>query len=671
MSDTYPSNRRPVSRRDLLRGGVSAVASSLLLQFAGPNGPGVAAAGPKRIYIAPDDHTDYLWTGDEETYRLAFLEMIDYYLDLADATAANPSDFQSRWNCDGSFWMWTYERNRTPAQFERFIAQLRSHHMSVPLTALVSCLGGVPAEAVLRGMYYPGQIERRYNLRFPLAVCMENQTLPYGLGALWAGAGAQFSWRGICGCATRVPFAGDREHEIYWWVGADGSRVLMKWHSLTSNESIGGYAEARNPAAVIEYVDTEAGFRARYPFDVIGAFGKGWDDLKTLTDEFVTVAQAKSNAGRRVIVSDERDFFEDFQATYGAQLPSLSCSFGNEWDLYCASLAELSATVKRALEKLRSAEALATLVTRHTPGFMDSRREARDQCWMALGLYWEHNWTADGPISRADRAAWQRRIAALVTGYVDALYDDAAAALASQIATSGANPRFFVFNPLGWERTDIADLPYTSDSPVHVVDVATGSEVPSQAIVVDGQRRLRILSERVPSIGYKVFEVRTGAGQAFTPAATVDGGAIEHAIYRLVVAANGAITSLVDKRQANREFARAIDGRTINDLGASAGTLQLESVGPVSVTLLATADGPLAHTTRVTLTRGSDRIAIENVITQNFSDVRSWSFAFNLDAPDVWHEEVGAVIRARLLPQGGHYAARNARYDWLTLNHFA
>ncbi|MBC8075577.1 MAG: hypothetical protein H7Y32_05830, partial [Chloroflexales bacterium] len=92
---------------------------------------------------------------------------------------------------------------------------------------------------------------------------------------------------------------------------------------------------------------------------------------------------------------------------------------------------------------------------------------------------------------------------------------------------------------------------------------------------------------------------------------------------------------------------------------------------PVSVTLLATADGPLAHTTRVTLTRGSDRIALENVIAQNFSDVRTWSFAFNLDAPDVWHEEVGAVIRAKLLPQGGHYAARNARYDWLTLNHFA
>ncbi len=32
---------------------------------------------------------------------------------------------------------------------------------------------------------------------------------------------------------------------------------------------------------------------------------------------------------------------------------------------------------------------------------------------------------------------------------------------------------------------------------------------------------------------------------------------------------------------------------------------------------------------------------------------------------------MGAVIRAQLLSAGGHYSARNARYDWLTLNHFA
>ena len=35
------------------------------------------------------------------------------------------------------------------------------------------------------------------------------------------------------------------------------------------------------------------------------------------------------------------------------------------------------------------------------------------------------------------------------------------------------------------------------------------------------------------------------------------------------------------------------------------------------------------------------------------------------------HEEVGAVLLAKLTTQGGAYSPTNARYDYLTLNHFA
>jgi alpha-mannosidase len=90
------------------------------------------------------------------------------------------------------------------------------------------------------------------------------------------------------------------------------------------------------------------------------------------------------------------------------------------------------------------------------------------------------------------------------------------------------------------------------------------------------------------------------------------------------------------------------------------------------VTLAAeTADTP-SRTTRVTLTRESERIDIDNEIGQNFGDTHHWGFGFNIQSPDVWHEEVGAIIRAKLDTQGGHYSSRTqvSRYDYLTLNHF-
>jgi alpha-mannosidase len=64
---------------------------------------------PRRIYLALDDHTDYMWTADEETFRGVFVRTLDYYLDLADKTADQPAALQSRFNCDGAIWLWAYE----------------------------------------------------------------------------------------------------------------------------------------------------------------------------------------------------------------------------------------------------------------------------------------------------------------------------------------------------------------------------------------------------------------------------------------------------------------------------------------------------------------------------------------------------------------------------------
>ena len=208
---------------------------------------------------------------------------------------------------------------------------------------------------------------------------------------------------------------------------------------------------------------------------------------------------------------------------------------------------------------------------------------------------------------------------------------------------------------------------------MHVVDLTTSQEVPSQVVTVGGSQYLRVQAPAVPSVGYKVFEIRPGAGQAFanSPTASASTGVIENEYYRLTVSPRGAITSFVDKRLGNREFAGNTGGFALNDLGAASGSLAVENAGPVSVTLRATSSAPLAHTTRITLTRGSDRAAIQNEITQNFGGTREWRFSFNAPSPEVRHEEVGAVLLAKLTTQGGAYSPTNARYDYLTLNHFA
>lgn len=202
------------------------------------SGDGPRASPPVRIYLANDDHTDYLWAADEGSYARVFVETLDFHLKLADETARNPPAYRNRFNTDGSYWLCCYQQAKTPAEFDRLMARIKDGTISAPLNTLVSCYGGQPAEAVLRGMYYAGRIERQYGVRFPMAVAMENQTLPLGLASLFAGAGAKYSWRGVCGCASRLPnkLLGARPREIYWYTGHDGQRLLMKWHPLVPAE---------------------------------------------------------------------------------------------------------------------------------------------------------------------------------------------------------------------------------------------------------------------------------------------------------------------------------------------------------------------------------------------------------------------------------------------------
>ncbi len=639
-----------------------------------------ALAQQKRVYIAPDDHTDYFWSASETAYRQVFLDTLDWYLDQIDATQANPSDTQARWNCDGSLWLWTYEHNRTPAQFQRLIDRIADGHVSVPQNVLAVCLGAAPAEATLRAGYYMGRMERRTGLRFPLAYAMENQTHPLGLASLWAGSGVKYTWKGICNCATNVVNAWDRQYDMYRQTGPDGASVLTKWNSqLNGNQGLGGYAEARFPSASVDFVTSNApfnGFAARYPFNVIGAFGKGWDDVQTLTSEFVTTAQTMSNATRRVIVSNELDYFADFESTYppATSVPSLSLAYGNEWEIDAATLAETSARVKRGLEKLRTAEALAAVVSTFEPAFLSGREAARDLACLDLGLYVEHDFGMWGPPTGATgtqlRIAFQRRLADEIDAYVNTLQADALAALGRHVPASGANPRFFAFNPLSWTRSTYADLAWSDPNPVHVLDVASGLEVPAQIVQGTGPRRLRVWAEGVPAVGYKVFEIVPGAGASFPPAATVTGSVLENALTKVTLAGRGAITSWIDKTQGNREYVRTIGTKAMNDLGPGSGSVTVEDAGPVSVTLLASSSAVLGHTSRVTLVKDSPQVEIQDDLTQNFNAAQFWSFGFEVAGHTARHEEVGAILKAKLSTNGGDYSTRQARYDFLTLNHF-
>jgi alpha-mannosidase len=637
------------------------------------------SAQQRKIYLAPDDHTDYMWSADESGYRKAFLEMLDYYIRLNDSTADESYPYQSKWNCDGSYWVYEYQQNRNPRQFTKLIDQVRAGKITVPLNTLPELSGIAPLEAIIRDMYFAGSLERKYGLDLDLVIEMEDQVLPLGLASLWAGSGAKYAWRGVCDCATKVTGLNARPHEIYWYKGLDDQKILMKWYSLNGdNRQLGGYAEARDPQKSVQLCK-DLMSSSKYPYAISAAFGKGWDDVKTTTTEFLNVAKANSDSDYQIIVSNETDFFKDFASAYGSSLPSESVSYGStEWGNSLASLAAVSAGVKRSVEKLRTAEALYSFIVLKESEFGAGLEEMRLKAWQSCGLYFDHDWTADGNlVTKKQRADWARIISGQLSRYVDTLYSMSVARLGELItAPDKTAESFFVFNPLSWTRTDYCDYPYNGSASVKVVDLATDREVPFQFITKKNIRYLRIIAEEIPSLGYKTYELRRSPRQAsYVPAATVTDSIIENSHYRISFSPQGVISSLIDK-VSNRECVKPVNNLFANDLGSYGGVsgspLKVENGGPVSVTLTAESYKPFKHISKITLFGFNDRIEIENYLEQNIgAEPVTYAFSFNLNEPEIWNEEAGSILKARQQSDGGNYADSICRLDWIAMNHFA
>jgi alpha-mannosidase len=335
-------------------------------------------------------------------------------------------------------------------------------------------------------------------------------------------------------------------------------------------------------------------------------------------------------------------------------------------------MAEVTASVRRAVEELRAAEGMASLVALYNPGFAQQFDSRRDSAWLNMGLYFEHGWNNDGNASYL-RPAFNRAKAAQIVSYVTSLKHAAGGALAALVRNSSPNARFIVFNPLSWTRSDFADLPYQPVGDVRVIDVSTGAEVRCQPFQRGSSTVLRILAEAVPSLGYRVYEVQLQRSRyADSMAVVIEGsGVFRTGRYRVAVNGRGAVSSLLDLQSGGRELVRVIGGRTINDPGFGSGSPTFENVGPVSGTCVTTASGNPPHISRVTMFAGIDRIAMENEITGTIGDGPvSYAFGFEVSGHVVRHEEVGAVVTARTLSQGGSYADRTARYDLLTMGHF-
>jgi alpha-mannosidase len=131
-----------------------------------------------------------------------------------------------------------------------------------------------------------------------------------------------------------------------------------------------------------------------------------------------------------------------------------------------------------------------------------------------------------------------------------AVLTSATEGVSSSLDTRGEGTTVVVYNPLNVAREDIVEARVPGLRSARVVG-PDGKETPAQ---VEGDTVVFVA--RVPSVGYAVYHVRPGKGQASALKATKS--SLENARYRVHVNAGGDIDSIVDKRQGKEILAAPI-----------------------------------------------------------------------------------------------------------------
>ncbi len=205
----------------------------------------------------------------------------------------------------------------------------------------------------------------------------------------------------------------------------------------------------------------------------------------------------------------------------------------------------------RKNERLADAAERASVIA-HWLGGSRYPREVLREAWVRFLWHQFHDDLTGTSIPEAYAYSWNDEVISL--NQFAMVLGDAAGAVCRALDTRVEGVPIVVYNPLGVARTDAvrATVVFDEGSPPAVrVFGPDGAEVPSQVVATRDERGLEIVFvASVPSVGFAVYDIRPATRTCgLETGLAVTDRSLENQRYRVTLDSNGAIGSIVDKRE--------------------------------------------------------------------------------------------------------------------------
>ncbi|MGH9967452.1 MAG: alpha-mannosidase [Pyrinomonadaceae bacterium] len=310
--------------------------------------------------------------------------------------------------------------------------------------------------------------------------------------------------------------------------------------------------------------------------------------------------------------------------------------------------------------------------------------------WLRVLWHQFHDDVTGTSIPQAYQFSWNDELVS--SNQFAGVLTSSTAAVANMLETQGPGVPLVVYNPLSIARRDpveaTVDFPSNAAGSITVVDGVTSQKVATQILEREGNRAKILFLAEMPSIAFKVFEVRAEAARAPDRSTlSVTPSFLENTRYAVKIDANGDLSSVLDK-QTKRELLSApvrlemrndpspdkpawrILWDTVNSAPreyVTAPEFRVVERGPVRVAVEITrkAAGSIL-VQRVTLAQDGDRVDIENLIDwKSPNTLLKVSFPFAASNPKATYDlGLGTIERGNNHPD--HYEVPAQKWADLT-----
>jgi alpha-mannosidase len=287
-------------------------------------------------------------------------------------------------------------------------------------------------------------------------------------------------------------------YHFFKWIAPDGSWVY-------AHQNVGSYSESVAEDEIVRQLDA---LKTRQQLDdLLILFGVG-DHGGGVTAEMIKRATEFVEGKKKLkgIFTTAYGFFNTItKKTSDGKIPELNDEMYLQF--HRGTYTTQSKTKKnnrRAECLLETAEKLSTLAAKY--GFKYPSTEL-SECWEKLLLNQFHDVLPGSAISDVYRDS-EECFKSIFTA-LDSVVSKSLKVISSKIDTSGEGRALLVFNPLSWTRDSVAEFPLKDTGEISEIYDEKGQPIPSQ--IIEDERKLIFIAEKVPSIGYKEYKAkRTG-----------------------------------------------------------------------------------------------------------------------------------------------------------------